>query len=154
MGCSSLAGSGSKVGPTWVSGPSSSQNRPRNTFGPRPANDENPIFDPLLCQINCWTILALRDLRPIIQKNVRNPNHHYFSKKHRNTTPICIAIRLQLVPQYFWCPYSLRKGQYCQYSSHLYRSTSPICIAIRLPFVSQYFWENLGGCGHRNVPQL
>ena len=39
-----------------------------------------------------------------------------------------------------------------QYSPHLYRSTPPICIAIRLPFVSQYFWENLGGCGHRDVP--
>ena len=87
------------------------------------------------------------------QKNVRNPNHHYFSKKYRNTPPICIAIRLRFVPQYFWCPYALRKGKYCQYSSHLYRSTPPICIAIRLPFVSQYFWENLGGCGHRNVPQ-
>ena len=82
--------------------------------------------------------------------NVRNPNHHYFSKKYRNTPPICIAIRLQFVPQCFWCPYALRKGKYCQYSSHLYRSTPPICIAIRLPFVSQCFWENLGGCGHRN----
>ena len=88
------------------------------------------------------------------QKNVRNPNHHYFSKKYRNTPPICIAIRLQFVPPYFWCPYTLRKGKYCQYSSHLYRSTPPICIAIRLPFVSQCFWENLGGCGHRNVPHL
>ena len=48
------------------------------------------------------------------QKNVRNPNHHYFSEKHCNTPPICIAIRLQ--------------------------------------FVSQYFGENLGGCGHRDVP--
>ena len=41
-----------------------------------------------------------------------------------------------------------------QYSSHLYRSTPPICIAIRLPLASQCFWENLGGCGHRDVPQL
>ena len=92
----------------------------------------------------------------LIQKKseeCRNPNHHYFSKKYRNTTPICIAIRLQFVSQYLWCPYALRKGKYCQYSSHLYRSTPPICIAIRLPFVSQYFWGNLGGCGHRDVPQ-
>ena len=88
----------------------------------------------------------------LCQKNVRNPNHHYFSNKYRNTPPICIAIRLQFVLQCFWCPYALRKGKYCQYSSHLYRSTPPICVAIRLPFVSQYFWENLGGCGHRNVP--
>ena len=35
------------------------------TLGPLPANDEEPIFDPLLCQINCLTILALRDLRAI-----------------------------------------------------------------------------------------
>ena len=41
-----------------------------------------------------------------------------------------------------------------QYASHLYRNTPPICIAIRLPFVSQYFWENLGGCGHRDAPQI
>ena len=38
------------------------------------------------------------------RKNVRNPSHHYFSKKYRNTPPICIAIRLQFVLQYFWYP--------------------------------------------------
>ena len=86
------------------------------------------------------------------QKNVGNPNHHYFSKKYRHIPPIRIAIRLQSVLQYFWCPYTLRKGKYCQCSSHLYRSTSPICIAIRLPLVSRHFWENLGGCGHQDVP--
>ena len=43
------------------------------------------------------------------QKSVRNPNHHHFSKKYRNTPPICIAIRLQFASQYFWCPYALRK---------------------------------------------
>ena len=32
-------------------------------------------------------------------------------------------------------------------------TTHPICVAIRLPFVSQHFGENLGGCGHRDVPQ-
>ena len=36
------------------------------------------------------------------QKNVGNPNHHYFSKKYRNTPPIRIAIRLPFVSQYFW----------------------------------------------------
>ena len=103
----------------------------------------------------CDTQTVMRIGRRIfIQKNARNPNHHYFSKKYRNTPPICIAIRLQFVPQHFWCPYALRKGKYCQYSPHLYHSTPPICIAIRLPFVLQYFWENLGGCGHRNVPHL
>ena len=51
-------------------------------------------------------------------------------KKYRNTPPICIAIRLPFVPQYFWCPYALRKGNTV--------STPPICIAVRLPFVLQY----------------
>ena len=51
----------------------------------------------------------------------------------------------------FGAPYALKKGKYCQYSSHLYRNMPPICIAISLPFVSQCFWENLGGCGHRDV---
>ena len=133
------------------------------------------------------------------------PSHHYFSKKYRDTPPICIAIRRQFLLEYFWCQDSpeaarngpswtepdpertemdrighfssslgwdggsllrekerksgfwglkpLRKGEDCQYSSHLYRSTPPICIAARLPFVSQCFWENLGGRGHRDVPQ-
>ena len=51
----------------------------------------------------------------LYQKNVRNPNHHYFSKKYCNTPPICITIRPQFVLQ-----------------------SPPICIAVRLPFVSQY----------------
>ena len=77
------------------------------------------------------------------QKNVRNPNHHYFSKKVSQYTsnlycsmpPICIAVHV--------VPYSLRKGKYCQYSPLLYRSTPPICIAIRLPFASQCCWRIL-----------
>ena len=92
-----------------------------------------------------------RNVGATCQKNVRNPNHHFFSKKYRTTPPICIAVRLQFVLEYFRRPYALRKGKYCQYSSHFYRSTPPICIAVRLPFVSQYFLENLGGCGHRDV---
>ena len=67
-------------------------------------------------------------LRAHDQKNVRNPNHHYFAKKYRNTPPkkycntppICIALLL--------VPYALRKGKYCQYSSHLYRSTPLIVL--------------------------
>ena len=35
---------------------------------------------------------------------VGNPNHHDFSKKYRNTPPICIAIRLEFLMQYFGCP--------------------------------------------------
>ena len=84
-------------------------------------------------------------LRNLSQKNVRNPNHHY-SNKCRNTPHICIAIHLQFVPQYFWCPYALRKGKYCQYASHLYCNTPPICIAILLG----KSWTS----GHRNVPHL
>ena len=77
------------------------------------------------------------------QKNVRNPNHHYSSKKYRNTPPICIAIRLQFVPQCFWCPYGgLRSEEreilsvllpfVSQYASHLYCNTPPIRIAVLL----------------------
>ena len=67
---------------------------------------------------------------PPPQKNVRNPNHHCFSKKYRNAPPIRIAIRLQFVLEYFWCPYTLRKGNTA--------STPPICIAVRPPFVLRY----------------
>ena len=70
----------------------------------------------------------------------------YTSHLYCNTPPICIAVLL--------VPLGSKEREKCQYSSHLYRSTPPICIAIHLPFVSQYFWENLGGCGHRDVPQL
>ena len=70
MGFSSLAGSGPKVGPKkWFRGRFCEEKRAEThigpTFGPPPANDEKPIFDPLLCEIICLTILALRDLRPI-----------------------------------------------------------------------------------------
>ena len=78
-------------------------------------------------------------------KNVRNPNHHYFSKTvSRNAPPIYIAIRLPFVLQYFWCPYTLRKGKYCQYSSHLYLSTPPICI---LQYASHLYIAVLLGPG-------
>ena len=93
---------------------------------------------------------SLVDVSDIFQKNVRNPNHHYFSKKYRNTPPICIAIRLQVVPQYFWCPLRLRSEEretlsvllpfVSQYASHLYCSTPPICIAILLG-KSRWLWS-------------
>ena len=88
------------------------------------------------------------------QKNVRNPNHHYFSKKVLQYAPnlYCTAFGATEFPgkgnSSVLPPFVL------QYASHLYRSTSPICIAIRLPFVSQYFWQNLGGCGHGDAPHL
>ena len=63
-------GSGPKVGPKWVSGSICEEKGPETHFGPifwpLPAHDEKPTFDPLLCQINCLTSLAPRDLRPII----------------------------------------------------------------------------------------
>ena len=73
----------------------------------------------------------------ISQRNVRNPNHHYFSKKYRNTPPIYIAIRLQfgiavrLVPlrseEREMLSVLLPLSQYAphlvlQYASHLYRN--------------------------------
>ena len=75
MGFSSLAGSGPKVGPKWVSGIFFTKSAPNPTLDPLlgqplPANDEKPIFDQFLCQINCLTTLALRDLRPIITPGV------------------------------------------------------------------------------------
>ena len=79
---------------------------------------------------------------PLLLKKVSQYTSHLYC----NTPPICTSALL--------VPLCSEEREYCQYSSHLYRSTPPICIAIRLPFVSQYFWENLGGCGHRNVPQL
>ena len=93
---------------------------------------------------------------PVHQKNVGNPNHHYFAKKYRNTPPICIAIRLPFVSQYFRCPYSLRKGEYRQYASHLYRNnashlycnTPPICIAILL---GKSGWLRSPGCSPVHV---
>ena len=77
---------------------------------------------------------------PLLLKKVSQYTSHLYC----NTPPICIAVLL--------VPLGSKEREKCQYSSHLYRSTPPICIAIRLPFVSQYFWENLGGCGHRDVP--
>ena len=71
------------------------------------------------------------------QKDVRNPNHHYFSKVlqytsnlYCNTPLICIAV--------LSVPLSSQEREILQYASHLYRSTPPICIAVRLPFVPQH----------------
>ena len=68
----------------------------------------------------------------------QKPQPPLLLKKYRNTPPLCTAKCLQFISQCFWCPYALRKGKFCQFSSHLYRSTPPIRIAIRLPFVLQY----------------
>ena len=94
----------------------------------------------------------------MFQKNVSNPQplplllekvSQYTPNLYCNTPPVCIAVLL--VP--------LRSEEreilsvlLPSYASHLYCNTPPICIAIRLPFVSQCFWENLGGCGHQDVP--
>ena len=66
------------------------------------------------------------------QKNVRNPNHHYFSKKYR-------AIHLPFVLQYASNLYCSTFGARRKVRKEKYFSTPPIfCIAVRLPFVSQY----------------
>ena len=70
-GFSSLAGSGPKVGPKWVSAFFFTKSAPKPTLDPPLGHfqpmTKNPIFDPSLCQINCLAILALRDLRSIIR---------------------------------------------------------------------------------------
>ena len=60
----------------------------------------------------------------------QKPQPPLLLQKYRNTPPICIAIRLQFVLEYFQCPYALRKGSTV--------STPPICIAVRPPFVLRY----------------
>ena len=76
----------------------------------------------------------------VLLKRVSQYTSHWYC----NTPPICIPVLL--------APLGSKERERCQCSSHLYPSTPPIWIAIRLPFVSQYFWQNLGGCGHRDVP--
>ena len=77
----------------------------------------------------------------ITQKNVRNPK-----LATTTTSQKSIAVHLQFVLRCFRCPYARwGKGNTV--------STPPVCIAVRLPFVSRCFWKNLGGCGHRDVPQ-
>ena len=82
-------------------------------------------------------------------KNVGKPNRHYFSKKYRNTPPICISppicIAVLLV--------SLRSEEreilsvllpfVSQYASHLYCNTPLICIAVLL---EQPWWLWSPGC--------
>ena len=87
----------------------------------------------------------------IFRRMSENPNRHYFSDKYRNAPPICIAIRLQFVLQYFWCPcqvLSVLLPFVSQYARHLYCNTPPIL------YRSAFGWENLGGCGHRDVPHV
>ena len=80
-------------------------------------------------------------------------------KKYRNTPPICIAIRLQFVLQYIWCPYALRKREtlsvlppvVLQYAPHLYCNTPPICIAVLL---GKSWWLQSPGCSPFKSPNL
>ena len=55
MGFSSLAGSGPKAGPKWLSGPILCRKRPRNplgpTCGPLPGNDENIFLTHFCAQL-------------------------------------------------------------------------------------------------------
>ena len=52
---------------------------------------------------------------PLVLKEVSQ----YTSNLYCRTPPLCVAVRIQFVLQCLWCPYALRKGKYCQYSSHL-----------------------------------
>ena len=87
-------------------------------------------------------------------KNVRNPNHHYLSRKCRNTPPICSAIRLQFVLKYFWCPIRPEEREMLsvllpfvsQYAFHLHCNTPPICVAVLLG-KSWWLWSP-------DVPQI
>ena len=100
----------------------------------------------------------------------QKPQPPLLLKKYRNTPPICIAIRLQFVLQYFWCPLrSDKKGNIVSTPPiciavrppHLYCSTPPICIAVLLekswwswssgclPITAPYFWTI--AFGHCNI---
>ena len=54
----SLAGSGPNVGPKWVLGPILRRKRPEThfgpTFGPLPANDENPFLTHFCAKFFVW----------------------------------------------------------------------------------------------------
>ena len=81
----------------------------------------------------------------VLQKNVRSPNHHHFSKEYRNTPPVCIAVLL--VPLRFEFEeretLSVLLPLVSQYVSHLYRNTPPVCIAILL---GKSWWLWSPGC--------
>ena len=76
----------------------------------------------------------------LIQKNVRNPNHHYFSKKYRNTPsnlycntpPIYIAVLLVPLRAEEREILSLLLPFVSEYAPHLYCNRPPICIAMLL----------------------
>ena len=80
-----------------------------------------------------------------VQKNVRNPNHHYFSKKYRNRPPICIAIPLPNCIAVLSVPLRSEEREILsvflpfvsQYASHLYCNMPPIYIAV---FLVKSWW--------------
>ena len=87
-----------------------------------------PFFRPLLGGSDMFAhqyFPAARKSSSESQKNVGNPNHHYFSNLCCNAPPICTSMRLQFVSQYFGCPIRSEERKCYQYSSQLYRSTPP-----------------------------
>ena len=66
----------------------------------------------------------------LYQKNVRNPNHHYFSES--------IAVPFPFVLQYASHLYCSAFGALTLWGKGNTVSTPPICIAVLLPFVLQY----------------
>ena len=78
------------------------------------------------------------------QKNVRNPSHHYFSKKYCNTIQCVLSafaatelFQEREILQYSSRCIAVRLPFVSQYASRLYHSTPPICIAICLPLASK-----------------
>ena len=81
----------------------------------------------------CWSPPVVNEMAwPTNQKNVRNPNHHFFSKKYRNTPPICTAVRLVPLCSEEREILSVLLPFVSQYASHLRCSTPPVCIAVLL----------------------
>ena len=93
-----------------------------------------------------------RDSRDFIRRMSETPA--------TTTSQKTIAIHLQFVLQYasnlhcsaFGAPTLWWKGTLSALSPFVSQYASHLKNAIRLPFVLQYFLENLGGCGHRDVP--
>ena len=94
------------------------------------------------------------------QKNVRNPNYYYFSKKvlqytsnlYYNTPPICIVYSAVGAVEYSGKgTTSILFSFVSQYASHLYRNTPPICIAMLL---GKSWWLWSPECSPPNPPEF
>ena len=80
------------------------ENPPRNSSGNNRARKTNKHWHFWRDGVRDKQELSLGQTGPAPQKNIRNPNHHYFEKEYCNTPPICIGVHLQLVLQHLWFP--------------------------------------------------